>query len=193
MADTKGATQAVEPKDDSAVDRIEYSDPEKNVRFIEKAEDGLASSEDEEVVRKKPVESARDLVTSIIRAEDDPTLNPWTFRTWFLGMVDPLPGPTIQLIVGRTWTGCFQCYNDSYCDIQATASVSTPSISCRLKLCLGRANGQNYSLEGSYWEIPQPSSSKLLARADHFTMCTSLSKSTSELTRCSSTKRNMQL
>ncbi|KAF2401938.1 OPT superfamily oligopeptide transporter [Trichodelitschia bisporula] len=33
-----------------------------------------------------PVETARDLVTEVIHATDDPTLNPWTFRTWFLGI-----------------------------------------------------------------------------------------------------------
>jgi hypothetical protein len=32
-----------------------------------------------------PAETARDFVTEIIHAEDDPSLNPWTFRTWFLG------------------------------------------------------------------------------------------------------------
>jgi hypothetical protein len=33
-----------------------------------------------------PAETAEDLVTEVIHATDDPTLNPWTFRTWFLGM-----------------------------------------------------------------------------------------------------------
>ena len=32
------------------------------------------------------VASAKDLVTQILHVEDDPTLNPWTFRMWFLGM-----------------------------------------------------------------------------------------------------------
>jgi hypothetical protein len=33
-----------------------------------------------------PAETAEDLVTEVIHATDDPTLNPWTFRAWFLGM-----------------------------------------------------------------------------------------------------------
>jgi hypothetical protein len=33
-----------------------------------------------------PVETAAELSTEVIHVEDDPTLNPWTFRTWFLGM-----------------------------------------------------------------------------------------------------------
>lgn len=32
-----------------------------------------------------PVQSAKDLITEVIHARDDPTLNPWTFRVWFLG------------------------------------------------------------------------------------------------------------
>jgi hypothetical protein len=32
-----------------------------------------------------PVESPKDIVTEVIHAEDDPDLNPWTFRTWFVG------------------------------------------------------------------------------------------------------------
>jgi hypothetical protein len=32
-----------------------------------------------------PAETAEDLVTEVIHVRDDPTLNPWTFRVWFLG------------------------------------------------------------------------------------------------------------
>jgi hypothetical protein len=34
----------------------------------------------------RPAETARDLVTEVIHVRDDPTLNPLTFRTWFLGI-----------------------------------------------------------------------------------------------------------
>lgn len=34
-----------------------------------------------------PVETAQDLVTTIIHVEDDPTLSPYTFRMVFLGML----------------------------------------------------------------------------------------------------------
>jgi hypothetical protein len=36
-------------------------------------------------VYNSPPETAKDLVTEVISIEDDPTLSPWTFRTWFLG------------------------------------------------------------------------------------------------------------
>ena len=31
------------------------------------------------------VSTAKDLVTNILHVDDDPSLNPWTFRMWFLG------------------------------------------------------------------------------------------------------------
>ena len=34
---------------------------------------------------KLPVSTAEDLVTNILHVDDDPTLNPWTFRMWFIG------------------------------------------------------------------------------------------------------------
>jgi hypothetical protein len=30
-------------------------------------------------------ETEKDLITEVIHVEDDPSLNPWTFRVWFLG------------------------------------------------------------------------------------------------------------
>lgn len=39
----------------------------------------------EEEHYKLPPETAEDFVTEVIHARDDPTLNPWTFRTFFLG------------------------------------------------------------------------------------------------------------
>jgi hypothetical protein len=32
-----------------------------------------------------PPTTAKEIATEVIHAVDDPTLNPWTFRTWFLG------------------------------------------------------------------------------------------------------------
>ena len=39
------------------------------------------------------VTTARDLVTTVLRVEDDPSLNPWTFRMFFLGM----PSNTVDI------------------------------------------------------------------------------------------------
>ncbi len=35
------------------------------------------------------LDTAEDIVTKVIDLEDDPTLNPWTFRMFFLGMFIP--------------------------------------------------------------------------------------------------------
>jgi OPT family oligopeptide transporter len=45
-----------------------------------------ASSDEENQAASKPPRTARDLVTEVLEVEDDPTINPWTFRMWFIGM-----------------------------------------------------------------------------------------------------------
>lgn len=42
-------------------------------------------SEEDESIHGVPT-SAEDLTKHVIHAVDDPTDNPWTFRTWFLGL-----------------------------------------------------------------------------------------------------------
>lgn len=41
----------------------------------------------DDVVYSSPPQTASDLVTEVIKAQDDPSLSPWTFRMWFLGML----------------------------------------------------------------------------------------------------------
>lgn len=36
------------------------------------------------------LDTAADIVTQVIDLEDDPTMNPWTFRMFFLGMAIPM-------------------------------------------------------------------------------------------------------
>jgi hypothetical protein len=43
-------------------------------------------NEDGEEFYNAPVETAKELVTEVIHARDDPSLNAWTFRVWFLGV-----------------------------------------------------------------------------------------------------------
>ena len=35
------------------------------------------------------LETAKDIVTQVIHLDDDPTMNPWTFRMFFLGTARP--------------------------------------------------------------------------------------------------------
>jgi hypothetical protein len=70
-------------------------DPEKTVITEKDGSVGTGTGADlpvyegEEYAREEDVVaiSAEDLVTRVINVEDDPTLDPWTFRTFFLGML----------------------------------------------------------------------------------------------------------
>jgi hypothetical protein len=70
---------------EGSTEQIEYFENKKDEisHVIHQVDTGLSS--DDEVVYTKPPETAKDLVTEVIAAEDDPSLSPWTFRTWFLG------------------------------------------------------------------------------------------------------------
>jgi hypothetical protein len=45
----------------------------------------VSYDEDGEEHYTRPAETAEDLVTEVLHVHDDPTLNPWTFRVWFIG------------------------------------------------------------------------------------------------------------
>jgi hypothetical protein len=51
------------------------------------------ADEDGDIIRATPAETADNFITQIITAEDNPTLNPWTFRTWFVGSLTPCISP----------------------------------------------------------------------------------------------------
>lgn len=70
---------AVDPKDGSYVDiqegeREVITPPE----YEEDAGDGFAKVHG-------PVETAKDLITTVIHVDDDPNISPYTFRLFFLG------------------------------------------------------------------------------------------------------------
>ncbi|KAJ9474234.1 putative Oligopeptide transporter 1 (putative) [Pseudozyma hubeiensis] len=46
----------------------------------------------------KVVHNAADIVTQVLSLEDDPSLNPWTFRMWFLGLGLAIFGSVLQEI-----------------------------------------------------------------------------------------------
>jgi hypothetical protein len=49
----------------------------------------LYTDEEGKVEGENAVETNEDLVTRVIHVEDDPSLNPWTFRVFFLGTRNP--------------------------------------------------------------------------------------------------------
>ncbi|KZO97758.1 OPT superfamily oligopeptide transporter [Calocera viscosa TUFC12733] len=46
----------------------------------------LSVDDSESFDEKEVITSARQLITEVISTEDDPSLNPWTFRMWFIGL-----------------------------------------------------------------------------------------------------------
>ncbi|KAG4420066.1 hypothetical protein IFR04_006825 [Cadophora malorum] len=58
----------------------------------------LPAYEGEGIFREGIVDDAEGLVTRVIDVEDDPTLNPWTFRTFFLGLGLSCFGSVLQEI-----------------------------------------------------------------------------------------------
>jgi hypothetical protein len=84
MATTTTTIQTGEKGDEKRLDdaqQIEY--------FDEKRENvSLTDSEARYEARPKKdrLKSARDLVTEVLLVEDDPSVNPWTFRMWFIGI-----------------------------------------------------------------------------------------------------------
>lgn len=88
-------------------ERVEYVGSEKSdIGVVEKAvTDGSNLSQDEKT-HSKPPTTARELVTTILTVEDDPSINPFTFRMWFLGIgISVFAGwAIIRLVLGRKLT-----------------------------------------------------------------------------------------
>jgi hypothetical protein len=73
-------------------EHIEYFDNKRDVSITD-SETPL-----EEKKGKKRLRNPRDLVTEVLSLEDDPTLNPWTFRLWFIGIGLSVFGGTVTTI-----------------------------------------------------------------------------------------------
>ena len=71
------------------VQHVEYLESISEVDSHEERRDVDATKvetvEDGQVAKVVP-SSAEDLVREVLSLEDDPTLNPWTFRMWFIGI-----------------------------------------------------------------------------------------------------------
>jgi hypothetical protein len=75
------------PAEKGSTEHVEWVDQKGEVAIIEKLE--RTSSElslEKDQQETKPPSSARDLVAEVLELSDDPTLSPWTFRMWFLGI-----------------------------------------------------------------------------------------------------------
>jgi hypothetical protein len=88
MTSLQGITHRLNEKNlDSAVEHVEYFDSTKgNISVVERQDSESSSLSSDEKIHTKPPSTARDLVTEILLVEDDPSMNPWTFRLWFIGI-----------------------------------------------------------------------------------------------------------
>jgi len=64
---------------------LEVKQDGKDVPIVRQEISPVDLEDDGSEIYKLPPETAEDFVTEVIHARDDPTLNPWTFRTVFLG------------------------------------------------------------------------------------------------------------
>jgi hypothetical protein len=73
-----------------------------------------------------PPQTATDLVTEVLHVEDDPSLSPWTFRTWFLGkcMRSRQELKYEMLIAFRPWTFYLWWHSGHYLLLQTTSRRS---------------------------------------------------------------------
>jgi hypothetical protein len=73
---------AGETKAEGEVEKLEYfaKTPDERIHELDERE------EDDGKKVSGPPASARDLVAQVLVVEDDPTVNPWTFRMWFIGI-----------------------------------------------------------------------------------------------------------
>jgi hypothetical protein len=86
MATTRGRGFQTGEKEGTA-EQVEFVGQKGDVNTVEKLDAGSSNlSHDEDNHNAKPPTTARDLVAEILLVEDDPTVNPWTFRMWFIGI-----------------------------------------------------------------------------------------------------------
>lgn len=85
MSATKRPSYAREDTDIPLQDNISHKS-DKNISGSDDLPNYGANEEEKHA--GDVVDTAEDLVTRVIAVEDDPSLNPWTFRTFFLGTLD---------------------------------------------------------------------------------------------------------
>jgi hypothetical protein len=75
---------------EASIDRVENVETAKGdygkTATVSEAASTSEEGEEDKRLKKPPPSTARELVTEILRVEDDPTVNPWTFRMWFIGI-----------------------------------------------------------------------------------------------------------
>jgi hypothetical protein len=74
------------PVKNGTTEQFEHVFPKSDIDVFELQDKTSTISQDENKRFTKPPTTARDLVSEVLAVEDDPSINPWTFRMWFLGI-----------------------------------------------------------------------------------------------------------
>lgn len=126
----------------------------------------------------KHLDTAADIVTTVIHVDDDPSLNPWTFRMFFIGQLlipsrarlwlpaTNLLGHTVLCLIlfynlitdfnYRYRPFCFRSCAPRALLLQTPGHLCLRHVLDRLILRYWRVYGLVYSKVGPCWSIPQP-------------------------------------
>ena len=99
----------------------------------------------------EPVTSARDLVTQVIHVDDDPTLSPYTFRTFFLGELVFPKSISVVLTKARYRSVHLRIRPAGDLLLQATDHLRVRGVPLRDCLCPGRVHVLRHS---AHWPAP---------------------------------------
>jgi hypothetical protein len=69
-----------------STEQLEYFDPKRGDALDDKDNASSEISQERNSSRRRVPTTGREIVAEVLRAEDDPTVNPWTFRMWFIGI-----------------------------------------------------------------------------------------------------------
>jgi hypothetical protein len=109
-----------------------------------------------EVHYNVPVETAKDLVTEIIHADDDTSLNPWTFRMWFLGELRIwalVKNIIIANITLRYWTLHLWWCARYHLLLQTSDALCFCNFRCCYILCARRVYGLHHPKKRIHWQV----------------------------------------
>jgi hypothetical protein len=99
MAKSKGiiatTIEKASEKGSQSTERAEFIESDSKKAGVTTVEYAY-SDEEKHHDTSKPPTTARDLVTEVLVVEDDPSVNPWTFRMWFIGIGMAVFGGYVQ-------------------------------------------------------------------------------------------------
>src|SRR5271170_191795 len=129
-----------------------------------------AYDSEEEFGQIKVVSDAKDIVTSVLHVEDDPSLSPWTFRMVFLGMPTPkIHGSRIDANTqpDRSRIDCIRSRVARDLLLQAADDLCVGHLFDGHRICPGRRYGSDHPPSGHHWPISESVPVQLQGACSH--------------------------